>query len=322
MPVATHEHVIAKGWSQQASVGEGGQKRKGPSATPTIGPHAEFTDGGEVVQSAAVRAAGLGMDVGARVSFQRKSAKRDAGTRGAIVGFTQTVAIVKVDAESGDGDEVQAGIGALALVGVDEEDDRDGEVAADTGAGEASTPVDWELATVGDMDAVYNANVVIAVSRLHVGAGSDKSLVTVDDAGHVFATKQVQARGLTLVPATDTVASQAEKGRDHVVAHVSMPKSVETPLYICTPENGDRVVPHWLVRAQSQAADSGDVVNLDTFIVEVTAHNALAIKSPKYKDACKTQPIKIKIPVLSNPESIQAGSRLIVKPARGSKRKA
>ena len=75
-------------------------------------------------------------------------------------------------------------------------------------------------------------------------------------------------------------------------------------------------------RAQSQAADSGDVVNLDTFIVEVTAHNALAIKSPKYKDACKAQTIKIKIPVLSNPESIKAGSRLIVKPARGSKRKA
>ena len=152
------------------------KKRKGPCATPTIGPHAEFTGGGDVVQSAAVRAALLGMDVGARVSFKRKSAKRDAGARGTIVGFTETMAIVKVDDDSGDGAKVPAGIGALALVDEDNEDDGDGEVAADSGAGGPSTLVDWELSADGGIEAVYNANVVIAIFQLHVGVISTQLL--------------------------------------------------------------------------------------------------------------------------------------------------
>ena len=101
--------------------------------------------------------------------------------------------------------------------------------------------------------------------------------------------RELRAQSLCVPESTsDTVASKAEKGRDHVVAHVSLPRSAETQRYICTPEDGDRVAPHWLVCAQSRAADSGDVVNLDTFVVEVAAHNALSTKGAKYKDACKT----------------------------------
>ena len=118
-----------------------------------------------------------------------------------------------------------------------------------------------------------------------------------------------------------------------MTAHVSVAKSAETPRLILAPEDEGRVVPFWLVRQQSRAAGSGNAAgsgdaagnaaaNLDTFLVEAAAPSSLTIKDPASNDASKMASINMRIPVLSNPDAIKAGSRLVVKAEGARKRKA
>ena len=182
--------------------------------------------------------------------------------------------------------------------------------------------VEWELANDEDKDAVCNAYLVITLFQLNVGVGADQTIVDCYDDGSVTARKNLKARELTLVPVSHEVTTTVPKGRDYVTAFVSLPKSAESQRYINGPADlvSDYIRPYWLVRDHQNAADSGEKPNLDTFIVEVTGPNSLGIKDPIFKVACATAPIKMRIPVLSNPDRIQAGS-LLVAQTRGRKRK-
>ena len=304
--------------------GKDKKKTEGPSAIPTLGPHAEFQQDGSAVRNAEVRAGEEGMCLGTEVRWRRRSANVEEGTTGKIVGFTRGMVRVRVQRDD-DTATVTVALGALGLVGEnDEETDDHAEDTDDKKEEEGEPPaiLDWELSTDDDSRGVYSANVVVALFQLNAAKGSDNQIVSCDSKGCVTAARDVKAREITLVPVSQEVTTAATKGRDYVTAHVSLRSSAESQVYINGPEDiaSESPKPFWLARNQS-IGEAAESANLDTYIVEVGAPSSLTIKDPAYKAACKTAPIKMRIPIMSNPDRIEAGDRLIVK-MKGRKRKA
>ena len=79
-------------------------------------------------------------------------------------------------------------------------------------------------------------------------------------------------------------------------------------------EEEEGVMPFWMAREQKE--EGKEAANLDTYMVEMASPSSLTIRTPGFAAANKLPQVKMRLPVLSNPDKIKAGARLVISKKR------